>query len=322
MSEPSRAQTRAIAASAVSAFPALSDLKELAKPGIVKMVAITTGVGFVLGGVATAWSREGIWIVGFACMLGTVLAAAGANALNQAMEAQRDAAMPRTANRPIAAGRVTPGFGWAFGVALSLLGFAVLWIGAQPAAAVVAMATTLTYLAGYTLLKPVSPISTLVGSVPGALPPLIGWAAAWGGTNGGLDRFAPWTLFLLMFVWQIPHVLAISWRYRDQYAKGGHLVLPVVDPTGVKTSWAILAWSLTLIPVSLLPVRAMPGVLSSATLLVATIAGLAMLYSAVQFVVGRTDRDARGLFIASIMYLPVVMLTMVFDALVLARWLA
>lgn len=321
MNEQPRVQTRAIAASAPFA---LADLKELAKPGIVKMVAITAGVGFALGGVATAWSRDGLWLAGLACMLGTVLSASGANTLNQAIEADRDAHMPRTCDRPIAAGRLSPAFGWFFGLGLTILGVAVLWLGAHPAAAVVALATTLTYLAGYTLLKPVSPISTLVGSVPGALPPLIGWAAAWGGPEtglAGLDRFAPWTLFLLMFVWQIPHVLAISWRYRDDYARGGHLVLPVVDPTGVRTSWAILTWSLTLIPVSLLPVRAMPGVLGIATLLVATVAGLAMLYSAVQFVVGRTDRDARALFIASIMYLPVVMLTMVFDAFVLARWL-
>ena len=304
------------------AVPSRRDLIDLAKPGIVKMVAITTGVGFALGGVATAWSRENLLFVGLACMLGTVLAGAGANVLNQAMEVERDAAMPRTADRPLPAGRVTPAFAWLYGIALTILGCAILAIGAHPVAALVALSTTIIYLAGYTLLKPVSPVSTLVGSVPGALPPLIGWAAAWGGTSGGLDRFAPWTLFLLMFVWQIPHVLAIAWRYRDQYSQGGHLVLPVVDPSGVKTSWAVLAWSLTLIPVSLLPVRAMPGVLSVATLFVATIAGLAMLYSAVQFVIGRTDKDARSLFIASIMYLPVVMLTMVFDAFVIARWLA
>ena len=304
------------------AIPVRADLIDLAKPGIVKMVAITTGVGFALGGVATAWSRENLILIGLACMVGTVLAAAGANVLNQVMEIGRDAAMPRTASRPLPAGRVTPAFAWFFGIALTMLGCAVLAIGAHPVAALVALSTTIIYLAGYTLLKPVSPVSTLVGSVPGALPPLIGWAAAWGGTSGGLDRFAPWTLFLLMFVWQIPHVLAIAWRYRDQYSQGGHLVLPVVDPTGVKTSWAVLAWSLTLIPVSLLPVRAMPGVLSAATLFVATVAGLAMLYSAVQFVIGRTDKDARSLFIASIMYLPVVMLTMVFDAFVIARWLA
>lgn len=304
------------------AMPAWRDLVELAKPGIVKMVAITTGVGLALGGVATAWSRDGLLWIAIACMAGTVLAGAGANVLNQVVEADRDASMPRTWARPIAAGRVSPRFGWVYGVALTILGTAILWLGSHPMAGLVALATTLIYLAGYTVMKPISPASTLVGAVPGALPPLIGWAAAWGGQWGGLDRLAPWSLFLLMFVWQIPHVLAIAWRYRDQYREGGHLVLPVVDPSGVRTSWAVLAWSLTLIPVSLLPVRAMPGVLSLATLIVATVAGLAMLYSAVQFVVGRTDKDARSLFLATIMYLPLVMLTMVFDAFVLARWLA
>lgn len=320
MSQHPRAATRAI--EAAPAIPAVRDLIDLSKPGIVKMVAITTGVGLALGGVATAWSREGLLLISIVCMIGTVLAAAGANVLNQVMEAERDASMPRTRSRPIPAGRVTPLFGWVYGLGLTVVGTAMLWFGAHPVAGMVAGATTLTYLAGYTLMKPVSPISTVIGAVPGALPPLIGWAAAWGGQWGGLDRVAPWSLFLLMFVWQIPHVLAIAWRYRDQYAQGGHLVLPVVDPSGVRTSWAVLAWSLTLIPVSLLPVRAMPGVLSPLTLVVATVAGLAMLYSAVQFVIGRTDRDARSLFLASIMYLPMVMLTMVFDAFVVARWLA
>lgn len=294
----------------------LRDVYELAKPGIVKMVCITAGVGFALSALGRVWTPAEFAVLGAFCLLGTALSAAGANALNMAFEVRRDSAMDRTRSRPMPAGRMATAHGMLTGAALSLAGVLVLWLGTNPVAAMVSLATIVSYVLIYTPMKPLTPLATLVGAVPGALPPLIGWAAAGSGVWRGLDQPGGWTLFAIMFVWQVPHFLAIAWKYREDYAKGGHRVLPVLDPSGVRTAWASMVWAVALVPVSLAPVVAMPGRFSVLYLIVATIMGLMFVWTAVRFARTLSDRSARSMFLASIAYLPVVLLALVGDAVI------
>jgi protoheme IX farnesyltransferase len=290
------------------------DVLALTKPGIVRMVAVTVAVGF-----AVRWATMpvgGPLDMGLAlvmCLIGAGLSAAGANALNQAIEAPRDAQMRRTRERPVASGRMAPTRGLLLGVLMSFLGVAVLATVSGPAPAAVSAATILLYVCIYTPLKPVTALNTIVGAVPGALPPLIGWAAASVGPWRGMNEPGGWTLFALMFVWQVPHFLAIAWKYREDYARGGHAVLPVVDPSGVRTAWAAMVWALALVPVSLAPVVAMPGRVGLVYVVVATVAGLMFAWSGVRFARTLADREARALFFGSIAYLPVVLITLVAD---------
>ncbi len=291
------------------------DLIELGKPGIVKMVAVTAGMGFVLSmllrdGVSVGMVWALVW-----CLVGVVLSAAGANALNEVIEAERDARMHRTRNRPVASGRVSVRAGTVAGVAYSLAGVLVLTVGVGPVAAAVSLVTIVTYLFWYTALKPVTEWSTVVGAFPGALPPLIGWTAA-AGANGaplsGLLEPGGWTLVGLMFVWQMPHFLAIGWKYREDYARGGYRILAIGDDAGDRTARSMVLWCGALFPVSLLPVLwAGPGV---AYAVMATVLSIVFLRFAMRFVRERDERSARGVFLASIAYLPVVLLVMVADA--------
>ncbi len=303
---------------------------ELSKPGIVRMVVIATGVGYLIGSIGAVPNL----LVAAACLIGTALSAAGANALNQACEVERDSCMSRTADRPIPGGRLSRSAGYRVGVLMSLLGVLILWFGAAPAAAVVSLATILSYVLFYTPLKAVTPLSTLVGAIPGALPPLVGWAAASGpvvgeGSSSWSRLLDPggWSLFALMFVWQIPHVMAISWKYRDDYAAGGYRVLPSVDPTGLKTARASVLWAVTLIPVSIFPSVAITlgsgsdksTVLGMSYVVVATVCGLVMLWSTLEFLRERTNRRALVVFIVSILYLPAVLVAMLLDAFLVHR---
>lgn len=291
------------------------DVIELGKPGIVKMVAVTAGMGFVLsmllrGAVGMEMVLPLAW-----CLLGVVLSAAGANALNEVIEADRDARMHRTRNRPVASGRLSIGAGTLAGVAYSLAGVLVLTLGVGPVAASVSLVTIVTYLFWYTALKPMTEWSTIVGAFPGALPPLIGWTAA-AGVHGapvsGLWEPGGWTLVALMFVWQLPHFLAIGWKYREDYARGGYRILAIGDDSGDRTARSMLMWCGALFPVSLLPVLwAGPGV---AYAVIATVLSIVFLRFAMRFVRERNERSARGVFLASIVYLPVVLLVMVADA--------
>ncbi len=307
------------ASEAAASSGVLRSAIELTKPGIVRMVVIVTAVGYVLGAFGRAWSPTAFFVGAALCLLGTALAAAGANALNQVVEAGRDARMRRTAGRPVPSGRLGTGAAWAIGLGACVAGDALLWFAAHPAAAVVAVVVQVTYLGWYTPLKPVTPLSTVVGALPGALPPLIGWAAAAGHQResvwGGLDQPGGWTLVAIMFVWQVPHVLAIAWKYRDQYAAGGYRVLPSVDPTGVRTGTTALLWSIALLPVSLTPIGALPGVVSGGFAVVALPAGACMIAASALLLRQRTDAAAMRLFIVSILYLPVVLLAIVVDAL-------
>lgn len=276
-------------------------LVELGKPRITFMVVLTALVGYRSSGPGGATS--------FALpltLVGTGLVAAGASAFNMLLERTRDARMERTRMRPLPAGRVRPMEAFAFGLALTGVGLALLaWIGPWPAA--VAFATWASYVFLYTPLKPHTSLATLVGAVPGALPPVIGWAAAQGRLDVGAGL-----LFAILFLWQIPHFLAIAWIYRDDYRRGGFPMLPVLDTEGSLTARQAFANSLALLPVSLTPTVA--GLAGRVYCVGALLLGLGYIAFAGRLALRRTPQAARELFLASIVYLPVLALLLLFDA--------
>lgn len=296
-------------------------LVDLTKPRITRLVTITGGVGFVMGAVARpGWFTWDLMIAAVGALAGTAMSAAGASAFNQLLERDRDALMPRTCDRPLPRQRVTPLTAFMVGLLLCIGGVGTLLATAGPAAAAVSLATILLYVLVYTPLKPVTTVATIIGAVPGALPPLIGWCAAATAADASLGAWDPlmqpggWALFLLMFVWQIPHTLAIAWMYRDDYAKGGYRILPLADPDGMRTSWTILIWSAALIPATLSPVLAMPGRLGFVYPAFAIISGVAYLYLCGVFALDHSRSNARRAFLASIMHLPLLLIVMVADA--------
>ncbi len=289
---------------------------ELTKPRITRMVLVTTAVGFAMGALARGWTAGSLATALVACLVGTAFSSAGANALNMWVERERDARMRRTADRPIPAGRLSPNSALAIGVLCSVIGPSLLCAWATPAAAVVAFATIVSYVCVYTPLKPVTPLSTIVGAFPGALPPLIGYTAAApvAASFGWLAHPAGWTIVALMIVWQIPHFLAIAWMYKDDYAAGGHRVLAAEDPTGARTASHSLAWLAALLPASLLPVVAMPELLSWPYAVTAVLLGAAFAWTGVRFANDPVRSRAVQMFLASIAYLPLVLLAMVAEA--------
>ncbi len=302
----------------------LADAIELTKPRITKMVLLTTGVGFTLAAIGRTWALGELIATILFCTVGAGLSAAGASALNQWMERDRDARMPRTASRPLPTHRLSARAGFLVGALCSIIGVLTLFLFVNSAAAAVSAATIFTYLLFYTPLKPVTPLATLVGAIPGALPPLIGWAAAarpWTDSmnahSAGWRSLAEpggWSLFLIMFMWQVPHFLAIAWWRRDQYALGGYKVLPIVDPAGARTSFTTLIWAIALVPASLAPVQMMPHLLGWLYATVAIAAGVMFVIVCVRFTQTRATKDAKRIFFASIIYLPVILLGMIADA--------
>ncbi len=288
---------------AEAAWRRLSDYLALTKPRVVAMVLVTTAVGFHLGSVGSPLFLRLLYT-----LAGTALAAAGTLALNQYMERDVDAQMDRTRHRPLPEGRVHPGEALGLGCALLVAGVALLALAVEPLAAVVTAAIAIIYLLLYTPLKRVSSLCTLVGAIPGALPPVAGWAAA-RGTLGP----EPWILFAIMFLWQVPHTLAIGRMYRDDYARAGIRVLPVVDRDGRTTGLQAVCNCLALLPVALLPT--VVGLAGTAYFVVALVLGLAFLWSAVGFAQRGSSADARRLLFASLVYLPVVLAVMALDKL-------
>ncbi|HMN39313.1 MAG TPA: heme o synthase [Phycisphaerales bacterium] len=318
-------------AGALAERPTLGQsIYELTKPRITRMVAITSGVGFMLGAVVQHWEAGDLAFRAAACVVGTMLSASGANALNQWWERDRDAVMPRTCARPLPQARVSPTQALWAGLGLGAAGVGLLaLIGLAPA--LVSLLTILIYVLLYTPLKPVTTVNTLIGAVPGALPPLIGWTAAatgnalyagWAGLHAlwGPGSAGGWSLFLLMFVWQIPHFLAIAWMYRDDYAKGGYRMLPISDPDGRRTASMMLLWAVVQIPATIAPAVLMHDRLGPTTVVVATVTGL--IYAAMAFRLCRTReiRDAKRVFFASIIHLPLLLMVMVGDAMVQVWW--
>jgi protoheme IX farnesyltransferase len=281
----------------------LADYLALTKPRVVSMVLVTTAVGYDLG----SSGRPDPASLG-RTLLGTALAAGGTLALNQYLERDLDARMERTRHRPLPEGRLQPGEALGFGLVLVLAGLAYLALAAQPLAALVTAGIALTYLLVYTPLKPVTSLCSIVGAVPGALPPVVGWAAACG-TLG----VKPWVLFAIMFLWQIPHALAIGRMYRDDYARAGVRILPVVDRDGPSTGTHVVSNCLALVPVALLPT--LVGIAGALYFLVALGLGLAFLWSAIALARTGSATDARRLLVASLVYLPVLLGVMALDKL-------
>lgn len=322
------AQLGAVAHPAEHAPPVRSTaaaMNELTKPRITRLVTITSGVGFALGAIGQSWETSDLVLRALGCVFGTALSAAGANALNQWWERDRDAIMPRTAHRPVPSGELTPGIALALGLLCSCAGLMMLaLVGLAPA--LVSLATIVVYVLVYTPLKPITPLNTLVGAIPGALPPLIGWTAAATGRHlagdgtgmSALLQPGGWSLFILMFVWQIPHFLAIAWMYRDDYAKGGYRMLPIGDTTGSATSATMLVWSVALIPATIAPVMLTDGRLGLVTAVVAGVTGLINLGLCIRLARSRSVPHARAVFFFSIMHLPLLLMVMVGDATVRA----
>jgi protoheme IX farnesyltransferase len=232
------------------------------------------------------------------------------------MGRDRDALMPRTCDRPLPQRRLAPGTALTAGMILAAAGVGILWALCGLAPALVSLTTVLVYLLAYTPLKPVTPLATLVGAVPGALPPLIGWSAAAGTGLRSLIEPGALILFAIMFIWQIPHFLAIAWMYKDDYRAGGYKVLPVVDQDGRRTARSILLWSLALAPVTVAPAWLMHGAAAVAFGVLAGAMAIAYAYLASRVIVTRERRDARRAFIASVIHLPVLMAAMVLFAVV------
>jgi len=287
----------------------VADFIALTKPRVVTMVMLTTLLGYYLG--ATEASFD--WLRVAITLLGTSLAASGTMALNQYLERDLDARMLRTRQRPLPDGRLAPWDALVFGSALTVVGVLVLLLAINSLSAVVTAVTSVSYLFAYTPLKPRTSLCTLVGAVPGALPPLTGWAAA----SGDLSP-AAWAIFAIMFIWQIPHALAIAQMYRDDYARAGFRLLPVVDPDGSSTTRQILTYSLALLSVGMLPT--LLGLAGPVYFVASIILGLGLLAASLRLARSSKTADARRLMLASLLYLPCLLAIMAADKLPASPW--
>lgn len=289
------------AAAATATPPVWADYLQLTKPRLNLLVVLTTLAGYYLGMKDDAALASLVHTV-----LGTTLVAGGASVLNQVWEKDTDRLMRRTRRRPLPDARLAPRPALWFGVVLTLIGLAELWLYANPLAAVVAFATVLSYVIVYTPLKLVSSLSTIVGAVPGALPPLIGWAAATDSLSLG-----GWVLFGIVFLWQMPHFLAIAWMHRDDYASAGMPLLPVLEPDGRSTGRQAVLYAAATIPVSLLPT--LIGMAGPRYLAAALVLGAIVLWLSFEFAYTRSMATARRLFFATIIYLPLLWGALVAD---------
>jgi protoheme IX farnesyltransferase len=273
----------------------VADYVQLAKPRLNLLVVATSAAGYYLGGPPStdlALMAQAV--------AGTALVAGGAAVLNQLYERDTDALMRRTRLRPLPDGRVSPADARLFGLGLTIAGLLLLAARANLLAAGLAFATIFVYLVIYTPMKLLTPASTLVGAVPGALPALIGWTASHGGVGlGGL------TLFAIVFLWQIPHFMAIAWLYRDDYRKAGFPMLSVIDSGGTRSGRLAVLFAAALIPVSLAPIT------TAVSFVLVLALGLVQLGLAVRFAITRSDASARALFIGSITYLPLLWTVMI-----------
>jgi protoheme IX farnesyltransferase len=269
----------------------------LTKPRLVLMVLVTVAVGYLLG------ARGGAHPTSLAItLLGTAMVAGGAGALNQWLERERDALMRRTANRALPGGRLSGAEAVLFGLGLGGLGTILLAVGANVLAASVALVTFLLYVFVYTPLKPITTLNTAIGAIPGALPPLIGWGAATG--RLGIEA---WSLFLIVFLWQFPHFLAIAWIYREDYRRAGFRMLTARDHRGRMTGGQAVSYALALIPAGLLP--ATIGLAGGRFYFVgALILGIVYVAAAARFWRDGSDAGARRLLRTSFLYLPAILL--------------
>lgn len=290
--------------------PRLREYIELTKPRITWLILMSTGIGYYFGLAPAAnwWHFLGTihYFSLFHTILGTGLIASGTAALNQWYERDADRRMRRTAHRPLPSGRLEPGRALAFAVALSVAGFIELWLGVNLLSGVIGAFTLLTYLFLYTPLKQRTWWSTTIGAVPGAMPPLIGYAAA----SGAITREAA-VLGAILFLWQFPHFYSIAWMYKDDYARAGIRMLPVVEPDCRSTARQIVLYGMALIPVSLVP--GILGMSGRIYLVGALLLGAWFLYSGVRVAVERSAVRARAVLIASVLYLPLIYGLMLLD---------
>jgi heme o synthase len=295
---PSNVKSASLAASG-SRSRALFDFAELVKARLTLLVLLTTAVGFYMG--APNPINYGAF---FHVVFGTALAAAGAAALNQWWERRLDALMNRTKMRPIPAGRMSPRDALATGGFLSLAGVIYLTLACNALTASLAALTIILYIFAYTPLKRISTTNTLVGAIPGAIPPLIGWAAARGELNPGA-----WSLFAILFFWQMPHFFALAWMYRNDYARAGFRMVSSDDETGARSSSQSVLFCMLLLIVGGVPTYL--GLTSAVYLPLAFALGGLFIAVAMQFHRRRTAKDARALFVTSIIYLPLLLAVLV-----------
>jgi heme o synthase len=281
--------------------PQLRDYVALTKPRITWLILMSTAIGCLFGR-----RPDFTWIALLHTLAGTGLLASGTAALNQWYEWDADSLMRRTRNRPIPGGRMPRTHALIFGIALAIAGFCELALGVNLLSAALGLFTLASYLLLYTPLKRRSPHSTTVGAIPGAMPPMIGYAAA----TGQLTAEA-WALFAILFLWQFPHFYSIAWMYRDDYANAGIRMLPVVEPDGASTARHILFTSLLLIPVSLAPTFL--GMTGNLYLYGALAAGTLFFYASYRVASEKTVARARKVLLASVVYLPVLYGLMLID---------
>ena len=276
-----------------------NDFVALAKPRLNLLVVASSLAGYVMGGGDMSNAVAVVFTV-----VGTALVASGASAFNQVIERNPDSLMRRTRLRPVPDGRLQPVESLVFATVVSVAGLLILGAGVNLLSAGIALATLLTYALIYTPLKRRSSFSTVVGAIPGALPPVIGWAAA-------RDALSPggWVLFGIVFLWQMPHFLAIAWIYRDDYARAGFQMLPVIEPDGRSTGRQAILYCCALLPVSLAPT--LVGMANTAYFAGALVLGLLFLALTLKFARSRTTLDARRLFLGSIVYLPILWILMI-----------
>ena len=279
----------------------MKDYIALTKPRITWLILMSTGVGFFFGAKA-GWN----FLTLFHTIIGTGLIASGTAALNQWYEREADAKMKRTQARPLPSGRLQAGRALIFAILISVAGFVELFAGVNALTGWLGLFTLASYLFIYTPLKQRSPHSTTIGAIPGAMPPLIGYAAA-----SGTLTWQAWILFAILFLWQFPHFYAIAWMYREDYERAGIRMLPVVEPNGESTARRILLFSLVLVPISLIPkFLSMTGNLY---LFGALAIGLLFLYAGFRVSFDRTRQRARSVLLASVVYLPVLYGLMLFS---------
>ena len=273
----------------------VADFAELVKARLTLLVLLTTAVGFYLG------AQPPIsYVALFHVVFGTAAAAAGAAALNQWWERRLDAVMHRTRTRPVPAGRMRPIEAFVLGISLSLLGVGYLVAFCNVLSAVLAAVTIVIYIFGYTPLKRITTANTLVGAVPGALPPVIGWAAARGTIEAGA-----WSLFAILILWQLPHFFAIAWMYRADYARAGFRMISSDDQSGERSASQSVFFCILLLVVAGLP--AFLGITTMVYLVVELLLGGLFIFIAMRFLKTRTPADARLLFLSSIIYLPLLL---------------
>jgi protoheme IX farnesyltransferase len=280
--------------------PRLSDYFELTKPRICGLVLVTTAIGFFLGAGPIDPLRFA------ATLLGTALVGGGASALNHLLERKVDALMRRTENRPLPTGRLHPAEVAIFGVVLSALGVIMLFVRVNPLTGVLGVIALVSYVLVYTPLKRVTSLNTHVGAIPGALPAVMGFTASQG--HFGL---AAWVLFSIMFLWQLPHFLAIAWLYRDDYRRAGFPMLTVVDADGSATGRQVVLYTLSLIVVSLMP--SLLGMAGALYFFLALVLGLGFLACGVALARRKTAASARHLLLASVVYLPLLLSALMLD---------